>query len=67
MLEDLLARIRALIGTAFETWILLKPGSPTYANGLFDLTTQASWGRGRRSACNSSQSENLSILVGRIH
>jgi serine/threonine protein kinase len=38
VLEDLLARIRALIGTAFETWILLKPGSATYANGLYDLT-----------------------------
>jgi serine/threonine protein kinase len=38
VLEDLLARTRALIGTAFETWILLKPGSFTYADGVLNLT-----------------------------
>jgi serine/threonine protein kinase len=38
VLEDLLARTRALIGTAFETWILLKPGSFTYADGVLSLT-----------------------------
>jgi serine/threonine protein kinase len=38
VLEDLLALIRSLIGTAFETWILLKPGSATYTGGLFELT-----------------------------
>jgi len=37
VLEDLLARTRALIGTAFETWILLKPGSFTYTGGVYDL------------------------------
>jgi serine/threonine protein kinase len=37
-LEDLLTRTRSLIGTAFETWILLKPGSATYTKGTFDLT-----------------------------
>ncbi len=38
VLQDLLARTRALVGTAFETWILLKPGSFTYADGIFNLT-----------------------------
>ncbi len=37
-LETLLTRTRALIGTSFETWILLKPGSATYSSGVFDLT-----------------------------
>jgi serine/threonine protein kinase len=37
-LDGLLARTRALIGTSFETWILLKPGSATYEKGVFDLT-----------------------------
>jgi serine/threonine protein kinase len=37
VLEDLLAQIRALIGTAFETWILLRPGSFTFTSGVYDL------------------------------
>jgi len=37
-LQDLLGQSRGLIGTAFETWILLKPGSFTYADGIFNLT-----------------------------
>jgi len=38
VLEDLLARTRSLIGAAFETWIMLKPVSFTYASGVFNLT-----------------------------
>jgi serine/threonine protein kinase len=38
VLEGLLVSSRALIGTAFETWIMLKPGSFTYASGVFSLT-----------------------------
>jgi hypothetical protein len=37
-LQDLLAQSRGLIGAAFETWILLKPGSFAYADGIFNLT-----------------------------
>jgi hypothetical protein len=37
VLEELLVRTRALIGTAFETWTLLKPGSFTYSDGVFNL------------------------------
>lgn len=37
-LDALLARTRALIGTSFETWTLLKPGPATYTSGVFDLT-----------------------------
>ena len=37
-LDGLLARTRTLISTSFETWILLKPGSATFAKGVFDLT-----------------------------
>jgi hypothetical protein len=37
-LQDLLAQSRGLIGAAFETWILLKPGSFTYSDGIFNLT-----------------------------
>jgi serine/threonine protein kinase len=37
-LAGLLARTRALIGTSFETWTLLKPGSASYQKGVFDLT-----------------------------
>jgi hypothetical protein len=43
----LLARTRSLIGTAFETWILLKPGSATYTNGVFDLTFTSLTGTNR--------------------
>lgn len=37
VLEELLVRTRTLIGTAFETWTLLKPGSFTYSGGIFNL------------------------------
>jgi len=37
-LEDLLIRTRASLNTAFETWILLKPGPAAFSDGIFDLT-----------------------------
>jgi hypothetical protein len=38
VLEDLLAGVRISLGTAFDTWILLKPGPAAFTGGIFDLT-----------------------------
>jgi serine/threonine protein kinase len=37
-LEDLLARVRTVLGWSFEPWTLVKPGSMTLTRGVFELT-----------------------------
>jgi hypothetical protein len=36
-LATLLDTTHNLLGTAFETWTLIRPGAATYADGIFDL------------------------------